>query len=148
MQSTISTSHRQQESLDVAKPFADLFASSFGWGGRWQAEGDSIDCYGLAIEARKRLLPTASPLPDYGWIYEQYSRETFPQKIILSIIRCDGRARAVHDPEPGDLVLTNGPRGVAMGTYIGESLILLIGEQGPEAVHSAVASLIGYWRVA
>jgi hypothetical protein len=135
--------------------FRDLLATGeFLWGGRWHLTAPGIDCLGLAIEVRRRLLPKASPLPEFkAEVYDKYDRGSMPFNLVLELMENHPTTKSVITPKQGDLAVVEGDRGMALGTYIGDrdrvrDGVMLFGvDERPIVVADyRLANLVGYWR--
>ncbi len=137
------------------KHFSDLIiVGEFLWQGRWHLTAPGMDCLGLAIEVRRRILPAATPLPDFNEIYRQYNRNTLPPNLILELVTSHPTTRSASRPEAGDLAVIEGERGMALGTFVGDcdgtkdGVILFGLEEKPISIADCrLPNLIGYWRV-
>jgi len=130
--------------------FNDLLTTGkFSWGGRWHLTAPGIDCLGLAIEVRRRLLPNASPLPDFKTeVYDRYDRDSMPPNLVLELMENHPMTKSTSTPNEGDLAVIEGDRGMALGTYIGEGDVILFGvnERPIVVADYRLVSLVGYWR--
>jgi hypothetical protein len=127
-----------------------ILLAPFLWGGRDPAIG--LDCYGLACEARKLLLPEAQALPDYSHICLRHKRGEMPRTLIWHLLSASDRASLVPLPELGDLALVTGPRGPAITTYLGdwEGCQRVLGYNLTEEIELmplASVKLLAYWRI-
>jgi hypothetical protein len=132
-----------------------LALGGFRWGGRWGLNQWRVDCLGLAIEARYRLCPDEPELPDFDWIYAKYERHTIPPNTIGKILQRHKQAHLTQNPQPGDLALIQGDRGMALGTFVGtykavDSGVLLFGLDERPCIEPdcQLPNLLSYWRVA
>lgn len=135
--------------------FSDLIiVGEFLWQGRWHLTAPGMDCLGLAIETRRRILPNADPLPDFKEIYQQYNRDSLPPNLILELMESHSTTKRVDLPKVGDLAVIEGDRGMALGTFVGstdgvkDGVILFGLEEKPILIPDCkLPNLIGYWRV-
>lgn len=135
--------------------FSDLIITGkFLWRGRWHLTAPGMDCLGLAIEVRRRIIPNAEPLPDFKEIYEQYDRTTLPPNLILELVDNHPATKLVDLPKLGDLAVIEGDRGMALGTFVGncdgvEDGVILFGlDEKPLLIADCkLPNLVGYWRV-
>lgn len=133
--------------------FFDLLECDFEWGGRF-GKSKGLDCLGLAIEVRRRILPLANQLPDFADIYTMYDRDTIPHDEIYVQMLASPRADAVDIPTIGCLAVIEGERGAALGTFIGnfdriQDAVILFGvKERPIIVPDfSLPNLIGYFSV-
>lgn len=127
---------------------SDLLAIEFEWGGRYPVN-HGIDCLGLAIEVRRRLLPDSAPLPEFDEIYALYDRYSIPRDEIARQMQASDRAKLVELPSVGCLAMLDGANGIALGTFIGEDKVILFGtDERPIIVPDyLLQNLIGYYEV-
>jgi hypothetical protein len=135
--------------------FDDLLDSGeFLWGGRWHLTAPGIDCLGLAIEARRRLLPNSPPLPEFKIeVYDKHDRNSMPHRLALDLMENHPTTKLVTTPKVGDLAVIEGDRGMAIGAFVGsvgkiKDGVLLFGvnERPIVIADYRLASLVGYWR--
>lgn len=133
--------------------FFDLLECDFEWGGRF-GKSKGLDCLGLAIEVRRRILPLADPLPEFEDVYARYDRDTISSNEIYIQMLASDRARSVESPSIGCLAVIEGERGAALGTFIGnfdktaDAVILFGLSEKPIIVPDfSLPNLIGYFSV-
>jgi hypothetical protein len=132
----------------------DLLSTGiFLWGGRWHLTAPGIDCLGLAIEVRGRILPNAEQLPDFPEIYSKFSRDKLPFDRVLELVSNHLRTTIVGLPTVGDLAVIEGDRGMILGTFVGDydgvkdGVIFFGIEERPIIVADCkIVDLQGYWR--
>lgn len=123
----------------------------FSWGETDLNNG--LDCYQLAKLARKALLPTLKPFPDYDYIYNYHSRESIPPSTILDLFQTNERASQIiwkEDLQIGDIGLISCRYGVGMMTYLGAKYYLGFNSHEISAIipDRLISSFIlSYWRV-
>jgi hypothetical protein len=130
-----------------------LTTGIFLWGGRWHLTAPGIDCLGLAIEVRRRILPGAEPLPDFPKIYTRYKREQLPSFQVLDMVCDHPRTEPIGLPIVGDLAVIEGDRGMILGTFVGDYdqikdgvIFFGIDERPIIVADCKVMDLQGYWR--
>lgn len=137
--------------------FDDILAlGEFGWGGRWSDNNQAIDCYGLVIEARRRILRGNNvELPSYSWVYRKWSRGTVPHNIISRLMWKHPTATETEIPHPGDLCLIGCSRGTALGVLTNyrqsgvEDGVLFFGDnERPKVLPNwSIPDLQSFWRI-
>jgi hypothetical protein len=137
--------------------FDDLLElGTFEWGGRWGDGSHVIDCYGLAIEARRRILRGNNvELPGYEWVYKRWNRETVPHDIVGKLMRKYAYAVETEIPAPGDLCLIQCERGTALGVVVNyqqsgvQDGVLFFGDSAKPQVlpNWSILGLQNFWRI-
>jgi hypothetical protein len=122
-----------------------LMRVPFAWCGR---SLDGLDCMGLAVEARKILLPDLEPLPDPVKHYQRYKRHDIPPGYLFGEVSRNPRSNKVDEPAVGDLAVLRGVYGAALGTVVGDdSIIFYDATEYPAIRHESTLDVIGFWRV-
>lgn len=85
----------------------------FKWGGSSPLEG--FDCFTLASYAR--MAQGRSPLPDHGWVYEQFPEDAFPPDLMVELCQ-DALIQVVRSPIHLDIVALRG-ESISLGTCFG-----------------------------
>lgn len=101
----------------------DLIGLAYGWGhAPWDGSGKT-DCFQLTCEVRRRL-----QLKDYSrqfeWVYNDYTDDTFPRKLILRWLLEHGRR--IEAPQAGAVALLPGTAGAALATVLEDGTLLFI----------------------
>jgi cell wall-associated NlpC family hydrolase len=128
---------------------SDLIDTPFVWAGH--NPGFGLDCYGLAIEARRIILPESNPFPDYDYVYKIHDRDSFPPTLMAKLfLECD-RTRRISSSvgcEAGDIVLTLGTRGGAICTAIDAEQVIGFGnDERVQIIPIPALRVLSYWRM-
>ena len=120
--------------------FNDLIGLSRAWAAKPGDGSGSIDCCILAAEVHKRL-GYHDYAPDFEWVFEQYTDQTFPRRYMAKWLLKNGNR--IPDPEPHCVVLLPGSDGGAMGTVMDDGTILFIGKNG--VMRAPVSPSMGHY---
>jgi len=101
----------------------DLIGLEPGWGGNPGDGSGRADCFLLACEVHKRL-GYHDYREDFGWVYEQYTADTFPMRWIIKWLRENGSK--LDEPKPHAVALLPGHIGAALGTVLEDGSVLFI----------------------
>lgn len=101
----------------------DLIGLRYGWGhAPWDGSGKT-DCFQLVCEVRKRF-GLADYTHKFEWVYQEYTDETFPRRLIVRWLLHNGTR--IDTPRPGAVVLLPGDVGAALATVLEDTAVLFI----------------------
>jgi len=103
----------------------DLIGLKRAYGAKPGDGSGHVDCCLLAMEVHKRL-GYHDYAPELAWIFEKYSDETWPRRIIPRWLLQN--STRLSGPEPHAVVLLRGATGGAMGTVMDDGTVLYISE--------------------
>ena len=103
--------------------FNDLIGLKRAWAAKPGDGSGTVDCCLLAAEVRKRL-GYYDYTPDLAWIFERYTDETFPRRMMAKWLLANGTR--IKEPELHSVVLMHGPNLGAMGTVLNDGHTLYI----------------------
>jgi hypothetical protein len=101
----------------------DLIGLEHGWGGNPGDGSGRADCFLLACEVHKRL-GYHDYREDFGWVFEQYTVDTFPMRWIIKWLNENGSR--LDEPRPHSVALLPGRIGAALGTVLDDGSVLFI----------------------
>lgn len=102
----------------------DLIGLEYGWNHSPSDESGKTDCFQLACEVHRRF-EYDDYSPDFAWVYNEYTDETFPRILMARWMLQNGTR--IKEPKPGAVTLLPVEVGAALGTYITEIDVLYIG---------------------
>lgn len=102
----------------------DLIGLRYGWRNRPGDGSGKTDCFQLACEVHRRF-GFADYSPEFDWVYEQFTDDTFKRRSIARWLLQNGTR--CTEPKPGMVILLPGQLGAALGTYTDETRVLFIG---------------------
>jgi hypothetical protein len=105
----------------------DLIGLRRAWAARPGDGSGTVDCCLLAAEVHKRL-GYHDYTPDFAWVFEQYTDDTFPRRYMAKWLLQNGTRLSA--PEPHAVVLLPGASGGALGTVMEDGNVLFISESG------------------
>ncbi len=105
----------------------DLIGLKRAWAAKPGDGSGTVDCCLLAAEVHKRL-GYHDYAPDFAWVFEQYTDDTFPRRYMAKWLLQNGTR--LPSPEPHAVVLLPGSSGGAMGTVMDDGSVLFISEGG------------------
>jgi hypothetical protein len=137
--------------IKIPSSVDSLIGIEFAWGERLSTS-NRCDCLGLAIAARRLLLPLADPLPELDWVYQRYTRETLPPRLVLNYVSRHTRSTKQEIPSVGDLAVVLGSRGAILGTVAAlpaeVPMVLAFGQDATARLFQpAEIRLLGHWRI-
>ena len=103
--------------------FNDLIGLEHGWGGNPGDGSGKADCFLLACEVHKRL-GYHDYREDFGWVFEQYTEQTFPFRWIIKWLNENGER--LKEPKPHAVVLLKSELGAALGTVMSNGEVLFL----------------------
>jgi hypothetical protein len=101
----------------------DLIGLEHGWAGNPGDGSGRADCFLLACEVHKRL-GYHDYREDFGWVFEQYTADTFPMRWIIKWLNENGSK--LDQPKPHSVALLPGHIGAALGTVLDDGNVLFI----------------------
>lgn len=108
---------------------------------RWRVS----DCFCLANRIREYF--NAPPLPNFDWVYEAWSEETFPKDQIAILLSqtCQPRIGAM---QPLDLLCLRYRGGAMLATYLGDGLACWMGlsRSSVGEVERIGAAIVSVWH--
>lgn len=124
--------------------FNDLIGLKRAWASKPQDGTGYVDCCLLAAEVHRRL-GYYDYTPDFAWVFEQYTDETFPRRYMAKWLLHNGTR--LHAPEPHAVVLLPGAQGGAMGTVLDDGNVLFITEKSGVVIAPIAAGTGHYFRL-
>lgn len=104
----------------------DLIGLKRAWAAKPGDGSGTVDCCLLAAEVRRRL-GYHDYTPELAWIFETYTDETFPRRMMAKWLLQHGTR--LPGPERHAVVLLPGSAGGAMGTVMDDGNVLFIAER-------------------
>ena len=105
----------------------DLIGLRRAWAAKPGDGSGTVDCCLLAAEVHKRL-GYHDYTPDFAWVFEKYTDDTFPRRYMAKWLLQNGTR--LTTPEPHAVVLLPGSHGGALGTVMEDGNVLFISESG------------------
>jgi hypothetical protein len=106
--------------------FNDLIGLKYRWASKPSSGQGTTDCFHLAAEVHRRL-GYHDYAPDFAWVFERFTDETFPRRLLGKWLLAAGQR--LPAPERDAVVLLPGLRGGALGTVIGDGNVLFISDR-------------------
>lgn len=106
--------------------YNDLIGLKRAWAAKPGDGSGCVDCCLLAAEVHKRL-GYHDYTPEFEWVFQRYTDETFPRRYMARWLLENGVR--IAQPEPHAVVLLPGTSGGAMGTVLDDGGVLLITER-------------------
>lgn len=103
--------------------FNDLIGLRRAWAAKPGDGTGTVDCCLLAAEVRKRL-GYYDYTPDLAWIFEKYTDETFPRRMMAKWLL--ENSTRIKEPELHSVVLMPGTHVGAMGTVLDDGHTLYV----------------------
>lgn len=124
--------------------FNDLIGLKRAWAAKPGDGSGCVDCCLLAAEVHRRL-GYHDYAPDFAWVFEKYTDDTFPKRYMAKWLLENGQR--LNGPEPHAVVLLRGAQGGAMGTVMADGQVLFISENSGVVIAPLPASLGHYFRL-
>jgi len=124
--------------------FNDLIGLKRAWAAKPGDGSGTVDCCLLAAEVHRRL-GYHDYAPDFAWVFDTFTDETFPKRYMAKWLLENGTR--LHAPEPHAVVLLPGSTGGAMGTVVDDGKVLFITESAGVVLAHLPASIGHYFRL-
>jgi hypothetical protein len=124
--------------------FNDLIGLKRAWAAKPGDGSGTVDCCLLAAEVHRRL-GYHDYAPDFAWVFERFTDETFPRVFMVRWLLENGKR--LKDPQPHAVVLLPGPSGGAMGTVMEDGQVLFINETAGVVIAPVPATIGHYFRL-
>lgn len=122
----------------------DLIGLRRAWAAKPGDGSGTVDCCLLAAEVHRRL-GYHDYAPDFAWVFERYTDETFPKRFIAKWLLQNGTR--LKKGEPHAVVLLPGAKGGAMGTMLDNGEVLFISERSGVVIAPLPSDLGHYFRL-
>lgn len=119
----------------------DLIGLKRAYGAKPGDGSGCVDCCLLALEVHKRL-GYYDYTPEIAWIFEKYTDETWPRRIIPRWLLQN--STRLTGPEAHAVVLLPGATGGAMGTVMDDGTVLYISE-ALGVIRAPLPNMIGHY---
>jgi hypothetical protein len=119
----------------------DLIGLEHAWGGNPGDGSGKADCFLLACEVHKRL-GYHDYREDFGWVFEQYTVDTFPMRWIIKWLNENGTR--LRDPKPHAVALLPTTAGAALGTVLDNGELLYIAPS-KRVVRASIPAGLGHF---
>ncbi len=119
----------------------DFIGLEYAWGHRPSDGSGKTDCFQLSCEVRQ-LLGMASFAGAYQWVYDQYTEESFPNRILMRFLFDNGRRIAI--PVAGAIALFPGSR-PALGTVTDYGIVFIA--PGRRVAHAPLFNAAYYFEM-
>lgn len=106
--------------------FNDLIGLKYRWASAPKNGDGTTDCFHLAAEVHRRL-GYHDFAPDFAWVFERFTDETFPRRLLGKWLLQIGKR--LLEPEQDAVVLLPGLRGGALGTVMRDGGVLFISDR-------------------
>lgn len=100
----------------------DLVGLVYGWGHRPGDGSGMTDCFQLACEVHRRL-GFADYAPEFAWVYEQFTEETFDRRLLARWLATNSRRLAA--PQVGAVALLTDKAFGALASVTEHGLLLI-----------------------
>ena len=119
----------------------NLIGLEYAWGHRPSDGSGKTDCFQLSCEVRQ-LLGMRNFADAYQWVYDEYTEESFPSRILMRFLFDNGKRTVT--PATGAMALFRGQR-PALGTVTDYGIVFIA--PGGRVVHAPSFNADYYYKM-